>query len=337
MPSTDELLTRKVSYHEAAWSLPADEPSVQAVLNDIRDGKLAAQIHHLRDLLSRGERDQYSVDKKRLPGVTFSGTFNGRRQLRTLKDYNDLLVLDVDHMDDDDLMFASDDLREDAHVLACWKSPSAEGLKGLVSLSFSEEHVELDVVVRHRAAFAQVSSYFKNTYGIALDKSGSDITRLCFLSSDPGLHIRAAAVPFTVSEIPDSVNLQPSRSAGRRPTRGSTGSDAARGRSLNRTEGKNRPHERAAMRSIIKYLQKRRVSITSSYDRWVRVALAIAGAFTYDVGRVYFLRLCRLDGDGHDEEGSIRLLESCYDSSRGEITLGTITHYARESGYRQDV
>ena len=47
-----------------------------------------------------GRSDQYSIDKKRLPGVTFGGTFNGKRQLQELKEYNDLLVIDIDHMNE---------------------------------------------------------------------------------------------------------------------------------------------------------------------------------------------------------------------------------------------
>ena len=307
------------------------------VLNDIRDGRYAARVQHLRDLISRGERDQYSVDKKNLPGVTFSGTFNGRRQIRELKEYNDLLVLDVDHLSKDDLMAATIALREDVHVLACWMSPSEEGLKGLVGLSFSEERATFDVEVRHGAAFAQLSSYFEHTHGVSLDQSGSDITRLCFLSSDPGLHLRNDAAPFTVGEISEPVRRKRSRPAASRAKNDSTGSDTARMHFLNRTEGKNEARDRAAMGSIVKYLEKRRLSITASYDRWVRVAFAIADTFTYDVGKGYFLRLCRLDGDAHDEDGSIGLLESCYFSSRGHITLGTIRHYAQESGYKKSL
>ena len=335
MVTVDELLARRVSYQRNAWSLPSDERSVQQVLSDIRDGSYAARVQHLRDLISRGERDQYSVDKKRLPRVTFSGTFNGRRQIPKLKEYNDLVVLDVDHLTKADLMAASSALRKDVHVLACWLSPSEEGLKVLVGLSFSEEHADLDVAVRHRGAFAQLASYFKRTYDVSLDRSGSDITRLCFLSSDPRLHLRYDAAPFTVGEIHEPPRTQESGSAARCPESDSTGPDAAGRHLLNRTEGKNEARDRRAMRSIIKYLKKRRLSITASYDLWVRVAFAIANTFTYDVGKGYFLRLCRLDGDAHDEEGSIGLLESCYYSSRGQITFGTIRHYAQERGYKK--
>ena len=92
MVTVDELLARTISYQENVWSSPSDEPSVQQVLSHIRDGTYAARVQHLRDLISRGERDEYSDDKKRLPGVTFSGTFNGNRQIRELKAYNTLLA-----------------------------------------------------------------------------------------------------------------------------------------------------------------------------------------------------------------------------------------------------
>jgi len=86
------------------------------------------------------------------------------------------------------------------------------------------------------------------------------------------------------------------------------------------------------MSKVIRYLEKRSISITASHDEWMRVAFGIANSFTYDVGQRYFLRLCRLDGVAHNEEGSIRMLEACYYGNRGGITLGTILHYARERG-----
>lgn len=334
MVSVDELLCRHVSYQENVWSAPCSEPSVGEVLHDIRSGRYAAQVQRLRDLVSRGEQDQYSVDKKRLPGVTFSATFNGRRQVRELKEYNGLLVLDIDHLSKSDLVAADRALRGDGYVLACWTSPSEQGVKGLVGLSFSAENGKANPAARHSAAFAQVSSYFQQEYRISLDQSGSDITRLCFLSSDPDLHLRPGVVPFAVSAIPEPANTPTGEPAARGVEDRSTRSDALRRITLNRTEGKNNPGDRAAIGSIIKYLEKRGQSITATHDRWVRVAFAIADTFTYDVGKRYFLRLCRLDGTGHDEDGSARLLEDCYYTSRGQITFATVRHYAREAGYK---
>jgi hypothetical protein len=307
---------------------------VQQVLTEIRDGTHAAQVRHLRGLLARGDRDQYQIDKKRMPGVTFSGAFNGTRRISEIREYTELLVLDVDHLSGQEFAAAIAAFRDDAHVLACWMSPSAAGLKGLVGLSFSEECTRLSITDRHHAAFAQVSIYFDREHGVRLDSTGSDVTRLCFLSSDQELHLRNEAVQFMVAPPPEPIWPKLACPTGRRAGNGSTKPGNVSGHALNRTEGKNQQADRAAMCSIVKYLTKRRASITTTYNQWVRVALAIAGTFTYDVGRKYYLALCRLDGTAHDEEGSIGLLESCYHSRRGSITFGTIWHYAQEVGYK---
>jgi hypothetical protein len=331
--AVDELLAKRVSFQGNVWSPPSEEPSVQQVLDDIRLGRYHPKVRYLRGLISRGDWDRYSVEKTHLPGVTFSGTFGEKRQVQQLKKYNDLVVLDIDHLSKEGLLAASTNLRQDNHVLACWVSPSEAGLKGLVGLSFPQGERDGDAVTRHRAAFAQLSSYFKGEYGISLDQSGSDITRLCFLSSDPNLHFRADAACFAVAEIPAPAEPVGLRSAAPRGECGSPRLDRAGTNSLNRTEGKNRSRDRDVVGAIVRYLEKRTHSITATHERWVRVALAIADTFTYDVGKRYFLRLCRLDGAGHDEDGSIRLLESWYYSSRGQITLGTIRRYAKEAGY----
>ena len=45
-----------------------------------------------------------------------------------------------------------------------------------------------------------------------------------------------------------------------------------------------------------KFLTKNEKSITFDYDDWLRVALAIAGSFTYEVGLRYFIELSKMDG-----------------------------------------
>jgi len=338
MTKLEDLLARKVSYQESAWALPTSEFSLKEVLDNIRRGKYSKQIDHLRALICRGEREQYGVDKKRLPGVTFSGTFNGKRRIEKIKNYTNLLVLDIDHVPQEELSTIGSALKTDIHVMACWMSPSGEGLKGLLDLSFSEELSELSYEVKHRCAFESASNYFNQAYNICLDGSGSDITRLCFLSSDSELHFRPDYSPFKVVKIPESLQPSEAKPLQRRSVNSSSKSkENIKKHLLNYTEGKNEAHDRAAIGSIIKYLEKRKISITASYDKWVRVAFAIASTFTFDVGRNYFLRLCRLDGSAHDEEGSINLLESCYLGGRGQITLGTILHYAHQVGYKAKV
>ncbi len=333
--TVQDLLSRSVSYHQAAWAPPSQEQTVLHVLDDIRNGTYASRVTRLRDLIASGNREQYNVDKKRLPGVTFSGTFTLKRQVDALKEYNPLLVLDIDHLGQTELAEASSALRDDVHVLACWNSPSHEGIKGLVGVTFSEELTAADVPLRHRAAFSELLSYFRRTHSITLDQSGSDVTRLCFVSADNDLHLRHDATAFTVQSIPENLAAKHARPAPATARGTSLRTTTISHGILNRSQGKNAARDRAAIKSIIKFLEKRDRSITASYDQWVRVAFAIANTFTYNIGAECFLRLCRLDGNDHDEEGSRLLLESCYLGSRGELSLGTIWHYAQEFGYKR--
>lgn len=331
--SSEELLGREVSFQDSAFGTPSKECRLGEVLNDIRNGTYAAQVQHLRDLLASGNREQYSVDKRRLPGVTFSGTFHLQRRIVDLKEYNSTVVLDIDHVSGPDLIAVIEKLRSDPHVFASWVSPSEEGVKGLVPLSFADPLRSVEAHILHRAAFLCLSDYFSQAYGLSLDRSGSDVTRLCFLSSDPDLFLRDAVMPFAIDSVPGPFLAK--RSGGRAYTANNA---AAKPEDVKRclceTEGKNSPRDRRTIASIIKFLEKRQLSITGSYDKWVHVALAIAGAFTYDIGKKYFLRLCRLDQSAHDEDASIRLLESCYLTGRREISLGTVWHYAEEVGYK---
>ena len=98
--------------------------------------------------------------------------------------------------------------------------------------------------------------------------------------------------------------------------------------------GKNSQHDRNVINSILKYLTKRNISITYSYDDWLRVGFAIANTFNYDIGIKYYIAFSKLDSDKYDEAKCIEKLQECYMSGRGEITLGTIVEMARSKGYK---
>ena len=77
MPEVNEVLAKTVSFQETAWACPSNELSVQSVLNDIRQAKYGGQTQHLRELLAQGDREQYSVDKKRLQVLRSVGHSRG--------------------------------------------------------------------------------------------------------------------------------------------------------------------------------------------------------------------------------------------------------------------
>ncbi len=120
---------------------------------------------------------------------TFSGVFTARNDKALIK-HSGLLCLDFDHLQSvEKLRFQL--LRDeyfDTQLL--FVSPSGDGLKWIISIP-SPSLVErgLGGEVSHGNYFAAVANYILQTYGVAVDKSGRDISRACFLPHDSEAYI----------------------------------------------------------------------------------------------------------------------------------------------------
>ena len=77
--------------------------------------------------------------------------------------------------------------RTDDHVLACWVSPSGDGLKALIQVTNPE---------RHRDHFRAIVKYFDKNYNLEVDQSGANESRACFESHDEHMCIKEEATPF---------------------------------------------------------------------------------------------------------------------------------------------
>lgn len=323
-----EILNTKISYQPTAYSAISKDVTIGDVLTEIKNENLQIQITALRDFLINGENEKYNIHKKNLPGVTFGALFSGRRKKEYLKEYTQIIVIDIDKLSNEELEMSKKTLSNDEFVFAFWESPSKSGLKGLVFLKYEEELIKEQIDYYHKAAFQKLSDYFKKKHGLLLDESGSDTTRLCFLSSDKELLVKENIIPFIVEKIevaPDSSIV--SRSIFKKLKAGKN-SDI-----LLNPKGKNNPADRKTISSIIRYLEKRNISITETYEDWYRVAYGIANTFTYDIGEKYFLSLCKIDGAKYDEVNSKNMLIYCYENNEGSIKFNTLIHFANKKGY----
>ncbi|MEI6556088.1 MAG: BT4734/BF3469 family protein [Paludibacter sp.] len=111
---------------------------------------------------------------------TFSGTFSSRND-KNLMQHSGLMAVDFDHLPN------LEDVRQalladeyfDTQLL--FVSPSGDGLKWIIPIDTSQ--------IQHAEYFAAVANYILQTYCIEVDKSGSDISRACFLPYDPDAFI----------------------------------------------------------------------------------------------------------------------------------------------------
>ena len=166
-------------------------------LNSIRIKIYEKQIGNIRRLLSKNNIQSYRAKKKQLPSYIFTGIVFGERYKFNISGYTSLIVVDIDKLENIELVKSQ--LKSDRHVICVWTSPSGNGLKALFYLEYATPAKEEDTWVLHEhCAFPQIANYLSTNYGIQVDKTGADITRLCFVSSDSEIHLKREFEPFTI-------------------------------------------------------------------------------------------------------------------------------------------
>jgi len=135
-----------------------------------------------------------SAIKKTLPAVSISGTFS-KRNNSSLKAHSGMMSLDIDHMEDEELQAAKEQLRGDPHVVFFYVSPSGHGIKGGILLSTVPAND-----AEHKVAWGATAEYLSATYGLALDTATKDVSRLAFLSADSACYHTPDATPLDVEE-----------------------------------------------------------------------------------------------------------------------------------------
>ena len=130
------LAETEISIFANARATDPQPVKLGVVLAAIQDGRWADKITKLRALLTRGDRDAYDAQKKKLSGVTLSGSFSVRNAQSLLK-HSGLLQVDLDHLPNPEEV--RDQLATDSHIAAAWISPSAQGVKGVMLIRHSHK------------------------------------------------------------------------------------------------------------------------------------------------------------------------------------------------------
>jgi hypothetical protein len=165
-------------------------------LDEIRTGKYKPGIIYLRKSLSENKTEAYNKAKKSLPAFTPSGKFIGGRKLEFLADYSSCIILDIDKLTASKLQNAKNLAAQSEFTYACFISPSGNGLKILVKITSDKAN--------HKEAFLLVQAHYESNLKLEIDKSGKDVTRLCFYSWDENLYLNENASVFA-TEIKEAV------------------------------------------------------------------------------------------------------------------------------------
>lgn len=158
------------------------------VIEGIQEGRWKEPIERLRSIDPK-DKDTVKKVKFRLPCVTFSGVFSPERFDDKLIEYSNMVVLDVDDISKKDLVRFKRELMNDEHV-ACFFDGPTKGVKILFHVSTEAKE--------HKLAFFALSNYIKDNYDIIIDRSGKNVSRLCFVSYDPDLYYNPSYKIFEI-------------------------------------------------------------------------------------------------------------------------------------------
>lgn len=152
--------------------------TIDKALERIKTGKSKIRIDEIRRTIDKGKADML---KRQLPSVCFSGKFSEERKDESLIEHSGFIVLDFDEVEDIGVKMA--EMSEKPFVYAAWISPRANGVKALVKIADGK---------KHREHFEALKDIFPDA-----DKSGINVSRVCYESWDEHIYINKKATTFT--------------------------------------------------------------------------------------------------------------------------------------------
>ena len=155
-----------------------DQPfhrEVGVILDRIREGSSRELVNEIR---SEKDKTKRNVLKQSLPAVCFSGVFSKRLD-SSLTTHSGLICLDFDgYKSSKDMLQEKQRLSQDKFVFSVFISPSGNGLKVLVKIPGIPDN--------HKKYFNSLEKHFNSSY---FDKTSKNISRVCYESYDPLIHI----------------------------------------------------------------------------------------------------------------------------------------------------
>jgi len=152
--------------------------TIEKALERIKTGSSKELVTEIRNTLDKEKANKIKLN---LPSVCFSGKFGSDRKDEQLIEHSGFIVLDFD--DISDLRDKQTEIISNDFVYACWVSPSGNGLKALVKIADGS---------KHREHFQSLQEVFPE-----IDRSGINVSRVCYESFDADIYINEKATVFT--------------------------------------------------------------------------------------------------------------------------------------------
>jgi hypothetical protein len=206
--------------------LPVDE-----ILSLIKSGTFKKDIAPLVKLKSAGKEKEYKKAKEKLYAFTPSATFKKGTKAENFNTYSQIMVLDIDKLKKGDVEVLREKIKSIPCTYSCFVSPSGLGLKVLVRVDNDEK--------LHRDAFYKVKEYYEKKLNVKIDRSGVNVNRLCFLSSDTALYFNPDSQVFKTTGNTDITDVE----------------------------------------NILVQIEAAKLDITADYNEWIKICFSLIAAF----------------------------------------------------------
>ena len=162
---------------------------VRVILDRIKEGATKELVKKIRQEKRKPERNEL---KKMLPAICFSGVFTKRADT-SITEHSGLICLDFDgYQKQKELLQDKENLSKNKYVFSVFISPSGNGLKVLVKIPADAEN--------HQNYFNSLEKYFNSPY---FDKTSKNLSRVCYESYDPLIHVNENSSIWDTIEEPE--------------------------------------------------------------------------------------------------------------------------------------
>ena len=149
------------------------KPFKSVTIEEVHQMITGDSLKSITEKIRSGKADKGNV----LPSVTFSAICSKRCKKGVLE-YSTLMVFDVDKLDFASTLKWRISIDVFLKAVLVFISPGGKGVKFVVRIKDGKPE-------EHELYFKAVAHYMKGVFGIRVDESGKDISRLCFLCWDP--------------------------------------------------------------------------------------------------------------------------------------------------------
>jgi hypothetical protein len=180
---------RKMSLIDSFTSnIVIGEITIQDLFERIRNNPQADIIERAREIgkETQEKRKEYDRLKAKLNCVSINATYNKRKRNENLKELSGYVYVDIDGQN-----FDINEFNSDPYVHASWYSISGKDVGAIIKTDNYNEN-------KFKGYWSEIANYFKDKYGIELDKQTSHVSRLNAISYDRNIYINNDSLIFSV-------------------------------------------------------------------------------------------------------------------------------------------